>query len=67
VKRRVISESNAFEDFTNWANVDKKLHKKIVELLKDIDRSPFACLGKPEPLKYQLSGSCLDALMTNIA
>jgi toxin YoeB len=56
VKRRVIFESSAFEDFTDWAQLDKKLHKKIVELLKDIDRSPFAGLGKPEPLKHDLRG-----------
>jgi toxin YoeB len=56
VKRRVIFESDAFEDFTEWAQVDKKLYKKIVELLKDIDRSPFTGLGKPEPLKHDLSG-----------
>ena len=55
MKRRVIFESGAFEDFTEWAQLDKKLHK-IVELLKDIDRSPFAGLGKPEPLKHDLSG-----------
>lgn len=56
MKRRVIFESSAFEDFTDWAQLDKKLHRKIVELLKDIDRSPFAGLGKPEPLKHDLSG-----------
>jgi toxin YoeB len=56
VKRRVIFESDAFEDFTEWAQIDKKLYKKIVALLKDIDRSPFTGLGKPEPLKHDLSG-----------
>ncbi|HAZ0850867.1 Txe/YoeB family addiction module toxin [Enterococcus faecium] len=30
--------------------------KKINKLIKDIDRSPFAGLGKPEPLKHDLSG-----------
>ena len=32
------------------------MYRKIVELIKDIDRSPFEGLGKPEPLKYELSG-----------
>lgn len=54
--RRVVFESNAFEDFNNWARQDKKLHKKIIELIRDINRSPFAGLGKPEPLKHELSG-----------
>ena len=56
MKRRVIFESDAFEDFTEWAQIDKKLYKKIVQLLNDIDRSPFTGLGKPEPLKHDLSG-----------
>ncbi|MBA3924100.1 MAG: Txe/YoeB family addiction module toxin [Nostocaceae cyanobacterium] len=44
------------EDFNDWSKLDKKLYKKIVELIKDIDRSPFIGLGKPEPLKYEFSG-----------
>ena len=38
------------------AKLDKKIYRKIVELIKDIERSPFEGLGKPEPLKYELSG-----------
>ncbi len=54
--RRVIFEASAFEDFNQWATVDKKLYAKIIELIKDIDRSPFKGLGKPEALKHQLRG-----------
>lgn len=54
--RRVIFEGNAFEDFTGWANQDKRVHAKIVELIRDIHRSPYTGLGKPEPLKYDLAG-----------
>lgn len=35
---------------------DKKLLKKTNELLKDIERHPFEGLGKPEPLRDDLSG-----------
>ena len=35
---------------------DKRLLKKANELLKDIDRNGYAGLGKPEPLKGDLSG-----------
>lgn len=56
MSRRVVFESSAFADFTEWAKLDKKNYRKIVELIKDIDRSPFEGLGKPEPLKYELSG-----------
>lgn len=56
MNRRIVFEPSAFEDFNEWFNLDKKLYKKIVELIKDVDRSPFTGLGKPEPLKYELSG-----------
>ena len=49
-------EKTAFEDYQNWAKENKKLFKKISELIKDIIRSPFDGLGKPEPLKGNLSG-----------
>jgi toxin YoeB len=55
MNKRVVFEASAFENFNEWSKLDKKLYKKIVELIKDIDRSPFIGLGKPEPLKYELS------------
>ncbi len=55
MNRRVVFEPSAFEDFNDWSKLDKKLYKKIVELIKDVERSPFSGLGKPEPLKYELS------------
>ena len=56
MSRRIVFEASAFEDFNEWAKLDKKIYRKIVELIKDIDRSPFSGLGKPEPLKHELSG-----------
>ena len=54
--KQVAFEEKAFEDFTNWASQDKKLYTKIIALIKDIKRSPFLGLGKPELLKHELSG-----------
>ena len=54
--KQVAFEEKAFEDFTNWATQDKKLYTKIITLIKDIKRNPFLGLGKPEPLKHELSG-----------
>ena len=54
--KRVIFESGAFQDFTGWAVQDQKIYAKIVELIRDIDRSPFTGLGKPEPLRHELKG-----------
>jgi Txe/YoeB family toxin of Txe-Axe toxin-antitoxin module len=36
--KRVIFESGAFEDFTGWAVQDKKLHAKIVDLIRDTSK-----------------------------
>ena len=43
--KRVIFESGAFQEFTGWAVQDKKIYAKIVELIRDIDRSPFTGLA----------------------
>lgn len=54
--RQIIFDGDAFEQFTNWALQDKKIHARIVRLIKDIDRSPYTGLGKPEPLRHDLAG-----------
>jgi len=54
--KKVLFEGSAFEDFGNWATDDKKIYQKIITLIKDIDRSPFSGLGKPEALKHNFSG-----------
>jgi len=54
--RQIIFEGDAFAQFTNWVVEDKKIYAKIVRLIKDIDRSPYTGLGKPEPLRHDLAG-----------
>lgn len=54
--KRIAFEANAFQDFTEWSKLDKKIYKRIVELIKDICRQPFTGIGKPEPLKHELKG-----------
>lgn len=46
----------AWEDYTRWIDEDRKVMKKINTLLKDVERNPFDGLGKPEPLRNELSG-----------
>jgi len=53
---KIIFSQNSWEDYTSWQSEDKKILKKINTLIKDIQRNPFEGLGKPEPLKYDLSG-----------
>lgn len=54
--KRIMFEASAFEDFTVWAAEDKRIYAKIVDLIRDIQRSPFTGLGKPEPLRHELRG-----------
>ena len=46
----------AWEEFQYWMGQDKKTVKRITALLKDISRSPFEGIGKPEPLTGNLAG-----------
>ena len=46
----------AWEDYLHWQATDSKIVTRIHELIKDITRSPFSGIGKPEPLKHALRG-----------
>ena len=46
----------AFEEYLYWQTQDKNTLKRINTLLKEIAREPFSGIGKPEPLKGDLSG-----------
>ena len=46
----------AWEDYIYWQMQDKKTIKRINMLLKDIERGNFEGIGKPEPLKGDMSG-----------
>ncbi len=46
----------AWEEYLHWQQMDKKVLKKVNELLKDIARHPFEGIGKPEPLKFDYAG-----------
>lgn len=45
----------AWADYLSWQS-DKAMPRKINRLIQDIQRSPFEGIGKPEPLRHQLSG-----------
>lgn len=48
--------SNAWEDYIYWQTTDRTILKRINHLIREIERDPFAGIGKPAPLKHQLSG-----------
>ncbi|MES2919484.1 MAG: Txe/YoeB family addiction module toxin [Pseudomonadota bacterium] len=52
----LIFAEQAWEDYLHWQKTDKNQIERINMLIKEICRSPFAGIGKPEPLKHALSG-----------
>ncbi len=46
----------AWEDYLYWQSQDKKTLKRINQLLKDVERNAEDGIGKPEPLKGNLTG-----------
>ena len=46
----------AWEDYLWWQAHDRKMLKRINQFIRDIERNPFSGIGKPEPLRGNLSG-----------
>lgn len=53
---KLIWSVESWNDYLFWQEADKRMVRKINELIKDIRRTPFEGKGKPEPLKYNLAG-----------
>ena len=53
---KIVFSKNSWEDYLLWQTEDKKMLKKINEIIKDIQRTPYTGIGKPEPLKFDLTG-----------
>lgn len=53
--RNILFTTDAWEDYLYWQGQDKKTLKRINELLKSAQRSPFEGIGKPEALRENLS------------
>ena len=47
---------NAEEDYKYWLKTDTKIVQKINSLIENIRKTPFEGLGKPEQLRFDLSG-----------
>lgn len=53
---RLIFAEAAWEDYLYWQRQDRKVVKRINQLINEIQRDPFEGIGKPEPLKHALAG-----------
>jgi toxin YoeB len=52
----LVFSPQAWEEYQYWLQTDKKMTRRINELIKDTLRSPCKGIGKPEPLKHALEG-----------
>ena len=52
----ILFEKVAFEDVAFWMKNDVRMLKKIIQLLENIQQTPYEGLGKPEALKHTLQG-----------
>jgi toxin YoeB len=53
---RLVWTRQAWDDYLYWQATDPKILRSINEVIKDIRRTPFQGLGKPEPLRHDLHG-----------
>ena len=54
--RKLAWTDEAWKDYIYWQNQDKKTLKRVNKLIKEAKNRPFEGIGKPEPLKENLSG-----------
>ncbi|GAB1535102.1 Txe/YoeB family addiction module toxin [Geovibrio sp. ADMFC3] len=52
----IVWTETAWDEYLYWQKNDRKILKRINELIRDIHRSPFEGIGKPEALKFSLAG-----------
>lgn len=54
--RIIAFHQEAFEQFSDWARIDRKLYERLNRLIIETAKNPFDGIGKPEPLKADLKG-----------
>jgi len=53
---KILFTEEAWEEYLHWQQTDKKILKRINELIRAVQKEPVVGIGKPEALKYQLHG-----------
>ena len=54
--RSLVFNPRGFEDLAWWIEQDRKVARKVVKLIREVQRHPFEGTGKPEPLKHDMAG-----------
>lgn len=53
---KLVFDERAWQDYLHWQQNDPKLLLRLNTMIRECQRTPFAGIGKPEPLRGQLSG-----------
>ena len=53
---KLVFAQEAWDDYLSWQKHDKRMLEHINKLITEVQRDPFAGVGKPEPLKHALAG-----------
>ena len=56
-RREAVFQPEFLEDLRYWVENDRKLARRILDLVEAIVKDPFTGIGKPEPLKYLAPGT----------
>jgi len=56
MSKKLVWTNEAWADYTYWQSQDRKTLKRINKIIEDAKRTPFKGIGKPEPLRENLSG-----------
>jgi len=56
MSKQLTWTDKAWADYLYWQTQDRKTLKRINKLIEDTKRQPFEGIGKPEPLRRNLSG-----------
>lgn len=52
----VVFSEHAWQEYLVWQKTDRSMVKRINALIREIQRTPFDGIGKPERLQHALSG-----------
>lgn len=53
---KLLWTDKGWNDYTHWQDVDPKMISRVNEIIRHTHRSPFKGIGKPEPLRNEMSG-----------
>ncbi|HOY95105.1 MAG TPA: Txe/YoeB family addiction module toxin [Catalimonadaceae bacterium] len=54
--KSIVFSQTALNQLTSFKTGNQKLVFKVLELIEDIQKNPWSGIGKPEPLKHDLTG-----------